>query len=234
MAAFKFIQSGYLSEDAISALASNIRDSWSNNNYWPSAHEVKLAALLAARGTDLVSVEHMSLVDIDITSIKDDNITSLASVVSEQVDLNNVTGNVDLVISNIECSMLFISNMRLEQWTTQILARCVQTSVECLFVGMNGTVKLHIRTLLQYDGQGRCRHMELFGETGNTYGDLLRTWATRVQWTVREERSSIVVTREENTIVAQESEDLQENTVPTIQQNIAGHHNTLAGGNLVH
>ena len=85
--AFKFIQSGYLSEDAISALASNIRNSWSNNNYWPSAHEVKLAALLAARGTDLVSVEHMSLVDIDITSIKDDNITSLASVVSEQVDL---------------------------------------------------------------------------------------------------------------------------------------------------
>ena len=127
--------------------------------------------------------------------------------------------------------------MRLEQSTTQILATCVQTSVECLFVGVNGPVKLHIRTLLQYDGQGRCRHMELFGETGNTYGDLLRTWATRVQWTVREERYSIVVTRpqeEENTIVAQETEDLQENTVPTIQQNTAGRHNTLAGGNLVH
>ena len=81
--------------------------------------------------------------------------------------------------------------------------------------------------------------MEFFGETGNTYSTLLTTWASRVQWTVREERYSIVVTRpqeEENTIVAQESEVLQENTVPppTIQQNIAGHHNTLAGGNLVH
>ena len=77
--------------------------------------------------------------------------------------------------------------------------------------------------------------MELFGETGNTYGDLLRTWANRVQWTVREDlQGGIVATREENTIVAQETEDLQENTVPTIQQNIAGHHNTLAGGNLVH
>ena len=98
--ALKFMQLGYLSEDAISALATNIRDSWSNNNYWPSAPEVKLAALLAARGTDLVSVENMSLVNPDIRSIRDDNITSLASVVTGQVDLNNVTGNVDLVISN--------------------------------------------------------------------------------------------------------------------------------------
>ena len=77
--------------------------------------------------------------------------------------------------------------------------------------------------------------MEFFGEIRNTYGDLLTTWAARVQWTVKEERYSIRVTRpqeEENTIVAQESEVLQENTVPAIQQNIAGHHNTLAGGNL--
>ena len=51
------------------------------------------------------------------------------------------------------------------------------------------------------------------------------------------QQCSILVTRpieQKNTIVAQESEVLQENIVPAIQQNIAGHHNTLAAGNLVH
>ena len=59
VAALKLLSRGYLSENAISALATRIQNSWSNNNYWPGAHEVKLAALLAAQG-DLVSVENMS------------------------------------------------------------------------------------------------------------------------------------------------------------------------------
>ena len=57
-------------------------------------------------------------------------------------------------------------------------------------------MRLHIQTLLEWDGRGRCGEVRCYNDTWNTYKEEMKTWAVRVNWAVTEESDYwIVMTR---------------------------------------
>ena len=47
-------------------------------------------------------------------------------------------------------------------------------------------VRLHIQTLLDYDGRGRCGQLQCHGDAWDTYKKIMKTWAARVGWDVED------------------------------------------------
>ena len=47
-------------------------------------------------------------------------------------------------------------------------------------------MKLHIQTLVEWDGRGRCSHIRCYHDTWDTYKQEMKTWAARVHWDVSE------------------------------------------------
>ena len=61
--------------------------------------------------------------------------------------------------------------------------RGLQQGVETL--GLWGGARLHIQTLVEWDGRGRCGQGECAGDTRDTYKEEMETWAARVNWSVK-------------------------------------------------
>ena len=47
-----------------------------------------------------------------------------------------------------------------------------------------GEVTLDIRTLIEYNGRGKCKSVDCASDTLVKYGEELRTWATSINWKV--------------------------------------------------
>ena len=59
----------------------------------------------------------------------------------------------------------------------------MESNVEIVILG-DGEVSLDIGTLTQYSGQGRCRVVECFDDTADTFREEVRSWAQRINWSV--------------------------------------------------
>ena len=104
-----------------------------------------------------------------------------------------MTGDLGVLLSSLSCTRLSIWNTELDQAATSSLVRGLQHGVEKLVLGFHG--RLHIQTLLEWDGRGRCDHVQCYYDTPVTYKEEMRTWAARVNWSVEEESYKIVMTR---------------------------------------
>ena len=49
-------------------------------------------------------------------------------------------------------------------------------------VHLQDDARLHLETLLEYDGKGRCNYLVCYDSTREVYRDQLRAWAIRVDW----------------------------------------------------
>ena len=187
--AASLVASGYLPEDVMTTLATKIKSLWSHGSYCPDVVEVQCAAALAATG-HLISVKYMVLSNLQLPSSED--MLSLASRVSGRVVLNTVSGDIAPLFSSLSCRWLLIYNMELDQAATSSLVRALQHGVEKL--GLYGRVRLHIQTLLEYDGRGRCGDVRGWSDR-DTYKEEMKTWAHRVNWIVSEASGNIIMKR---------------------------------------
>ena len=60
------------------------------------------------------------------------------------------------------------------------VARGLQHGVETLC--LCGGVSLHLQTLMEYDGRGRCGLVVCWDDTRDTYLEEMKTWAVGVDW----------------------------------------------------
>ena len=181
------VSSGLLPDDFIQQMANPIQADWD----WdcPSLNEVLSAATLSAAGV-LTSVINMRLYNIDLSSVPRDNLASLSSIVSRTVEINNVTGDISVILSNIKCRMLWFYNQHLSREATESLVSAMSDNVKKVSLGVFGDdvhldiggVHLDIGALTAYTGQGRCGMVMCRGDTARRYRSQVVTWAHNIGW----------------------------------------------------
>ena len=147
-------------------------------------------------------MKYIKLRDVNLTSVPAEHLASLASSVTGTVDITNVSGcNLVTILDSVKSRALSISSQRLGSEETQALMRAMESRV--WMVQLTGGVKLKIRDLMEYNGQGRCRVVKCFNcqgkcrnvqcsnNTAARYRDQLRTWATSRNWRVDCDDNSI-------------------------------------------
>ena len=72
--------------------------------------------------------------------------------------------------------------MELDEEATSSLVRGLQHGVERLVLYTRA--RLHLQTLVEWDGRGRCGQVTCFDETWNIYKEDSKTSAARVNWDV--------------------------------------------------
>ena len=157
---------------------------------YPKLPTVTTAASMAKLGL-ITSVENMRLWDIDIRSIPADNISALASVVTDRVEIYNVTGDIIPVLRSVKSRWLVINRMTLDAAVTKALVTAMETRVEEVRLGLWSGVRLDPSVLTQYDGHGKCRKVECWSRE---YQDTLRNWAGKVGW--KSENGGWIVSRD--------------------------------------
>ena len=149
---------------------------------FPSVSMMRLAAQLAWEG-HLPSVKEMTLMDIDLSDIRQDHICKLTSIVTNRVWIYNITpASLDIILESVRCSQLHLRNMRLTETQTRALVTALTERLEG--VGLNYGVTLDIKTLCQYNGRGTCRGLQVYDDTKRRYGEKLRQWGAEVGWAV--------------------------------------------------
>ena len=113
---------------------------------------------------------------LEIYNMKLDQ-AATCSGVKDRVWLDKVTGDIAPLLSSLTCRQLLMTNMELDQAATSSLVRGLQQGVEKLV--LHRRVRLHIQTLLEYDGKEGCGEVEY---RGDTYLQEMKTWARRVKW----------------------------------------------------
>ena len=137
----------------------------------------------------ITSVKKMWLRGIDIRSIPADNISALASVVTDFVGIVRVTGDIIPVLSSVKSRRLWIQSMTLDADVTKALVTAMQTRVEQVWLYRD--VRLDPSVLTQYDGHGKCRKVECWSRE---YQDTLHNWAGKVGW--KSENGGWIVSRD--------------------------------------
>ena len=170
--ATELISSGHLATEAMTILAAWIKFTLFDCS---RAAVVRCAASLAASG-HLTSVRGMRLSDMELPN---DHLPALASVVWHRVTLDNVTGDLANLLANLSCNV-WLYNMELDEAATRGLVVGLQQGVTRLVL-YAGT-RVHLHTLLDYDGRGRCGVVGCWDDVADFYREVVREWATRVDW----------------------------------------------------
>ena len=87
-------------------------------------------------------------------------------------------------MTSLHCVGLKLNNMEVDQAATSSLVLALQHGVAELRLWWGARV--HVQTLLEYEGRGRCGEVECCGETWDTCMEEIKTWAARVNWGVKE------------------------------------------------
>ena len=113
---------------------------------------------------------------MDISDIPSDQMEKLASIVTMNVHINTMThtGQLGSILANVKCPHLGLAIMDLVTAMRDRVQR----------VRLWGVVILDIDELTQYDGQGLCSELEVWGDTRTRYGKRLRRWAADKGWRV--------------------------------------------------
>ena len=145
--------------------------------------------------SSLTTCTHLWMLDMELDQ------AATCSGVRDRVQLRGVTGDVAPLLSSLSCTQLRIDNMKLDQTATSGLVQGLQHGVERLhLLGGGGPVTLHIHTLVEYDGRGRCGEVRCWGNTSAPYREEIKTWAGRINWDVTDEwlGMGIVMRRRDN------------------------------------
>ena len=79
------------------------------------------------------------------------------------------------ILASVQCTELVLYDMILmSEENTRALVTAMRDRVQTVVLY---AVTLDIEELTQYDGQGRCRELEVRGHTLRQYGDRLWEWA---------------------------------------------------------
>ena len=181
---------GILDTGVIESLAQRVKKKISS---FPTLPVITCAASLAHHRL-LGSVEEMRLCDVDLTSVPAEHLASLVSGVTGTVTIYRVSGcNLVTILDSVRSRVMSICTQRLGSEETQALVRAMESGVE--IVKLDYTVKLDIRILMEYSGQGKCRKMEYYCIcTKDRYRRKLRTWATNRNWKVTSNDDDICFT----------------------------------------
>ena len=121
---------------------------------------------------------------MDISDIPSDQMDKLVSLVTERVIIDNMTpvSRVSSILASVQCTELVLYDMILmSEENTRALVTAMRDRVQTVVLY---AVTLDIEELTQYDGQGRCRGLQVWSETRERYGDRLREWTADKGWRV--------------------------------------------------
>ena len=160
----------------------NIQAAWANRYYFPSEAELKTAAQLVQEGY-LSSVKNMRIVNKDISEISSDNIGKLVSIVTDIVEIDDITpvSHQDPILASVQSEELRLWFMSLSEENTRDLVTAMRESVQYVTLY---DVFLDPELLAAYDGQGHCTKLELVGDTRDEYETRLKRWAADRGWAV--------------------------------------------------
>ena len=132
----------------------------------------------------LGSLSRMILCDVDLRPVPDKHLASLASCVTGELTIRNVTGGQQIatLLTNLKCNQLIIYNQSLGQGETLALVQAMESGVE--WVELRGEVSLDMEALSEYSGHGVCRRVVLWGDAADRYKGDLRKWAKDRNWRV--------------------------------------------------
>ena len=180
-----------LTLDVFESLSERVRKEIMNPRPTPRLPEIACAASLAHHGLlgsvrGQRSVRALWMCNIDLTSVPAEHLASLASSVTGCVSINNVSGcDLVTVLDSMKSQLLSIRRQSLGREETQALVLAMESRVER--VGLNEHVTLDIRSLIEYNGQGKCRDVVCYSNTAQIYREQLRTWAMSRNWTLHYE-----------------------------------------------
>ena len=142
---------------------------------------ISCAASLAHHGL-LGSVDNMGLSNVDLTSVPAEHLASLVSSVTGRVHIGKISGcDLVTVLDSVKSKRLFFYNCQsLEREETRALVRAMESHVEIV---MLNKVRVDIRALMEYSGQGKCGLVECV-DVHDRYRERLKTWATSRNWEV--------------------------------------------------
>ena len=83
------------------------------------------------------------------------------------------------ILSSVTCSQLWLLGITLSETETRVLVTAMKDQVEA--VRLSG-VTLDMEEVCLYDGRGRCRDLQLDGDTKAMWGERIRGWSARVGW----------------------------------------------------
>ena len=108
-------------------------------------------------------------INIDLSSIPSEKLTSLFSSVTGCIDINNASGLTSLVLESLKCDVFYVNGISLGTEETRALVQAMETRVKEVRLG--GRVTLDTEALLQYSGQGRCSLLQWYAY-GHTEKEL--------------------------------------------------------------
>ena len=166
--------------------AAKIQADWSQSSHEPSEDEIKRAARLAWEGA-LTSVEYMRIQNLSITDIRRDQMEKLASIVTVGVIIHKMTHTDQLrsILASVKCTQLWLITMDLSEAETWALVTAMRDGVERVWLWDDVTLYLYLFT--EYDGQGLCSWLQVWGDTRDSYMERLRRWTADMGWTVTRE-----------------------------------------------
>ena len=136
----------------------------------------------------------MILKSLDISDIPCDQLSSLASVVTSRVWAENTVTHASHlrgILSSVTCSQLWLLGITLSETETRVLVTAMKDQVEAVRLG---DVTLDMEEVCLYDGRGRCRDLQLDGDTKAMWGERIRGWSARVGWLVSLDNDTGLVT----------------------------------------
>ena len=164
--------------------ADNIQAAWSDLRYEPSEAELKTAAQLAQEGY-LSSVKNMQIENKNISEISTDNMSKLASILTDTVYITNITpvSQLGTILASVQSELLWLGHVSLSEENTQALVTAMRTRVQTVAVWSGLTLDPEL--LSAYDGQGHCNKLVVMGRNKREkYGTRLKRWARDRGWTV--------------------------------------------------
>ena len=174
------VQSGYLSPQIVVDKASQVAEDLERG---PSLSVVQCGAALASQGY-IPLLERLWLYNLDTSLVPASDLSSLVKCVTNLFGINNVTGDLAPVLSNLQCRMLYIFNTSLTTADTQQLVAAMDTRVK--EVTLESGITLDIETLAQYNGMGECEKVIFRGESSMRYKNQAKVWAGNMGWRIEE------------------------------------------------
>ena len=158
----------------------------------------------------LVGFEELNLQGVDLSTVPDEHLCSLASSVRNMFSIRAVKG-CDLIkmIDSVKCNTLALTNQNLDREAAEALVQAMETRIEQLEI-FNGkmfrvppwgsvnlaTVQnpeleeedikrmLDTNALTKYSGKGRCKYIVLEVGQVDKYRQWLREWAQDRDWSI--------------------------------------------------
>lgn len=179
---------GILDPEQIQSLTKRVKDALGNG---ANKTEVLCGAALAEHNL-LGSVWFMSFRDIDLSDVpvkRLASLSSLASCVTGGLTIRNVTGGqqITTLFTNLKCLWLMISRQSLGLGETLSLVEAMAMQSGVKVVKLYGEVSLDMDALSEYNGQGVCRCVQLYGDAAARYKEELRKWAGDRNWIVEQD-----------------------------------------------